>query len=154
VLFAIERDDLAAGISRRCERAILHALAGELPDLEGAQPLPTDASLDHLPATLAAELGAVRGTRDVWAVWVDGAPVSFAYAPWRSARWFDVSVDTLASARQLGLATIVASAMIRAEQRLGREPVWGADAANAASLALAKRLGFVPIDEIWVAAAC
>jgi len=64
-----------------------------------------------------------------------------------------VSVDTLASARQLGLATIVAAAMIDAERAAGREPVWGADEHNLASLALAKRLGFEPVDELWVAAA-
>jgi hypothetical protein len=42
--------------------------------------------------------------------------------------------------------------MIRGEQASGRDPVWGADEANVASLRLAKRLGFVPVDEIWVCA--
>lgn len=98
------------------------------------------------PAPLAAEL---RGQR-VWTAYVDGAPMSFAHASWRSPRLFDVSVDTLPGARQLGLATIVAAAMIRDERAQGREPVWGADEGNHASLRLAKRLGFVPVDEIWV----
>jgi L-amino acid N-acyltransferase YncA len=66
-------------------------------------------------------------------------------------RWFDVSVDTIASARQLGLGTIVAAAMIRDERARGREPVWGADEQNAASLGLARRLGFRAADELWVA---
>ena len=83
---------------------------------------------------------------------MEGEPVSFAYAPWRSAKWFDVSIDTLPGARQLGLATIVASAMIRDERTRGREPVWGADQGNTASLRLAKRLGFAAVDEIWVCA--
>jgi predicted GNAT family acetyltransferase len=86
----------------------------------------------------------------VWAAWVDGEPVSFAYAPWRSASYFDVSVDTLPGVRQLGLATTVAAAMIRDERARGREPVWGADEHNGASLRLAKRLGFEAVDEIWV----
>jgi hypothetical protein len=150
-------EELAAGLrtaGRDVDRAILHTLPDPdgLPDLEGAVPLPDDASLAHLPAALAEELGAARGKHAIWTAYVDGQPVAFAYAPWRSARWFDVSVDTLASARQLGLATIVASAMIRQERAAGREPVWGADEGNTASLRLAKRLGFMAVDELWVAA--
>jgi hypothetical protein len=179
VLFEIEREDLRsrlAAAGRAIDRAILHALdrsgsagprsaaegrrgelfddaADRMPELDGAVLL-GDAALDHVPAPLASELGWARARGlDVWTVWVDGAPASFAYAPWRSRRWFDVSVDTLASARQLGLATVVATAMIRAERACGREPVWGADEANHASLALARRLGFEPVDELWVAAA-
>jgi GNAT superfamily N-acetyltransferase len=157
MLFAIEREDIAAalhGVGRTTERAILHAVAdaAALPELDGALPL-DDAPLDHLPPALADELAWARSRGPVWAAWVDGTPVSFAYAPWRSAKWFDVSVDTLPDARQLGLATIVASAMIRDERARGREPVWGADEDNAASLRLAKRLGFQPVDELWVAAA-
>jgi hypothetical protein len=154
-----ERADLAAATGRRVERALLHTLPdaarGELgdagaPDL-GAVPLPPDASLDHLPAGLADELAAARAIRTIWTVYLDGAPVSFAYAPWRSARWFDVSVDTLPAARQLGLGRLAAVAMIRDEQAQGRAPVWGADEANAASLRLAHALGFVQVDELWVA---
>lgn len=156
LLVAIEREDLAAALrggGRSIERAILHTLADPeaLPDLEGAEPLPSDAPLGHLREELAAELAAARaGERPIWSAWVNGAPVSFAYAPWRSAGWFDVSVDVLPGARQLGLGTIVAAAMIRSERALGREPVWGADEHNAASLRLAKRLGFTAVDELWV----
>lgn len=142
-------EELAAALRTRrpVDRAILHTLPDpdELPDYEGATLL---ASLDDVPPPLADEL---RGAERVWAAYVDGAPVSFAYAPWRSARWFDISVDTLPSARQLGLATIVAAAMIRDERAHGREPVWGADEDNFASLRLAKRLGFVAVDALWVA---
>jgi hypothetical protein len=153
LLFAIEREDLAAALGeRRIARAILHTLPdpSALPELDGASPL-GEASLAHVPAPLAAELAMTRNT--IWSAWVDGEPAAFAYAPWRSARWFDVSVDTLTGARQLGLATIVATAMIRDERAAGREPVWGADEDNLASLRLARRLGFEPVDEIWVAAA-
>ena len=157
LLFAIEREDVAAALGasdRPCERAILHELSDPalLPDLEGAAPL-GDATLDRVPGALADELAWARRRGTVWAAWLDGDPVSFAYAPWRSARWFDVSVDTVAGARQLGLATIVAAAMIRDERAHGREPVWGADEGNAPSLALARRLGFTAVDEVWVAAA-
>jgi hypothetical protein len=155
ILFAT--DDLAAalrGAGRIALRAILHTLPdpATLPELEGAVVLPDDAPLDHVPADLAEELVAARRrSRIIWAAYVDGVPVSFAYAPWRSDRFFDVSVDTLASARQLGLATIVVLVMIRDERAAGREPVWGADEGNAASLRLARRLGFTAVDELWVA---
>jgi hypothetical protein len=159
LLVAIERADLAATTGRRVERALLLTL----PDTAGApQPadgpdagavaLPADASLAHLPPALAEELEAARPHRTIWTVFLDGLPVSFAYAPWRSARWFDVSVDTLPAARQLGLGRMVAAAMIRDEQALGRAPVWGADEGNAASLRLAHALGFVEVDQLWVAA--
>ena len=129
-------------------RALLHTLAPDaLPELDGAMPLPADAPLDHVP--FAAELRRAPGT--VWTAWVDGVPVSFAHASWRSRRWFDCAVDTLPGARQLGLGTIVAAAMIRDERALGREPVWGADVDNVASRRLAARLGFEDVDEIGVA---
>jgi GNAT superfamily N-acetyltransferase len=146
----VEREELGLALGRRCERAILHTLPdpAALPDYEGATAL-GDAPL---PKQLADELAWAKTRGTVWTAWVDGEPMSFAYAPWRSATLFDVSVDTLPGARQLGLGTIVAAAMIRDERAQGREPVWGADEDNVASLRLAKRLGFEPVDEIWVCA--
>lgn len=130
-------------------RALLHTLPDPttLPEFEGAVPL-GDVTLDHLPPALAAELRAATTT--VWTVFVDGAPACFAYAPWRSAAYFDVSVDTLPGARQLGLGTLVAAAMIRHERAQGREPVWGADEHHHASLHLAQRLGFTQVDALYV----
>jgi predicted GNAT family acetyltransferase len=163
LLAAIERADLVAATGRRVERALLHALPREPgsaidprmddggPDA-GAVALPADVSLAHLPPALAEELEAAQPHRTIWTVFLDGLPVSFAYAPWRSARWFDVSVDTLPETRQLGLGRIAAAAMIRDERALGRAPVWGADEGNAASLRLAHALGFVEVDQLWVAA--
>lgn len=129
-------------IGRQHSRAILHTLDGDPPDLEGATLLPADADLTHVP--FAAELAGHR----VWTVYVDELPVAFAYAAWRTPTYFDVSVDTLPGARQLGLGTIVAAALIADERP--RAPVWGADEDNAASLRLAARLGFAPVDELWV----
>lgn len=127
-------------------RAILHTLEGEPPDYEGAVRLPDDAIL---PNALRDELTWARTRGPIWTCYVDGEPACFAYAPWRSPTLFDVSVDTLPGYRQLGLATIAAAAMIRAERG---KPVWGADEENYASLRLAERLGFTPVDELWVCA--
>jgi GNAT superfamily N-acetyltransferase len=153
VLCAIERADLAAATGREVLRALLHTLPDmdRLPAPEGASLLPDDAELTHVPEPLAEELAAVRQRRPIWTAFLDGVPIAFAYAPWRSATWFDVSVDTLPAARQLGLGRLVAAAMIRGERELGREPVWGADEGNIASLRLAHSLGFVKVDELWVA---
>ena len=140
-----------APIDRPLERAILHTLPdpNTLPDHEGAVLL-DDAT--PLPDPLRDELTWAKQRGPVFTVFLDAVPSAFAYAPWRSGKLFDVSVDTVIGARQLGLATSVSAAMIRHERAAGREPVWGADEGNAASLRLAKRLGFVAVDEIWVAA--
>ncbi|HET7502852.1 MAG TPA: GNAT family N-acetyltransferase [Kofleriaceae bacterium] len=155
LLIAIERADLAAATRRGVARGMLHTLpeaaASALPEVEGAVALPAEVALTHVTGPLGEELAGARGHRTIWAAFVDGQPVSFAYAPWRSARWFDVSVETLPGARQLGLGRMVAAAMIRDERAQGREPVWGADEGNLASLALARSLGFVKVDELWVA---
>ncbi|MCX5740940.1 MAG: GNAT family N-acetyltransferase [Proteobacteria bacterium] len=145
---------IAAALPRFTSRAILHTLddPDAIPDVDGAIVLPEDASLAHVPPALAEELTRMRPTRTIWCAYVDGEPVAFAYAPWRTAAWFDVSIDVLSGARQLGLGTIVAAAMLRDERAHGRAPVWGADEANAASLRLAARLGFTPIDHLHVGA--
>jgi GNAT superfamily N-acetyltransferase len=131
------------------ERAILHTLseADALVELEGAVLLDKDAPLDHLAPALVEEL---RASERIWCAWVDELPVAFAHAPWRSEKWFDISVEVDPSARQLGLGTIVATALILDERARGREAVWGADEGNRASIALATKLGFVPVDELWV----
>jgi GNAT superfamily N-acetyltransferase len=152
LLVAIERADLAIATTRAYERAWIHTLPepDELPDDAGA--IAIDSVPEALDAALARELAWALGRGAVYAAWLDGAPASFAFAPWRSAKWFDVSVDTLPHARQLGLGAIVAAAMIRGERARGREPVWGANESNVASLALAERLGFEQVDALWVCA--
>ncbi len=156
VVFGGERGDLVAAFEARgrfVERVIVHTLADAdaLPDLDGAALL-GETAVPDVPPALAAELAWARARGPIWAVWVDDAPQSFAYALWRSAGWFDITIETLPGYRQLGLGTIAVTAMIRAERAAGREPVWAADEHNAASLALARRLGFTPSDEVWVAA--
>jgi hypothetical protein len=142
--FLFSRDDLCTAFTRST-RAILHTLEDpdQLPESEGAVLFTGE------PPDPELAWAATRGP--IWTTYVDGIASGFAYAPWRTAKLFDVSIDVVPAARQLGLGTIVAAAMIRDERARGLEPVWGADEGNIASLRLAKRLGFVPVDELWVA---
>lgn len=136
-------------------RAVLHTMPepDALVELEGAVLLDPAAPLDHLAPELVEELrGALAIGERVWCAWVDELPVAFAYAPWRSDTWFDVSVDVHPGARQLGLGTLVATALVVDERARGRDAVWGAGEDNHASLALAAKLGFVAVDEVWVIA--
>lgn len=141
-----------AGTHGVAKRAMLLTLPSldELPDHDGAVVLPDTAPLDHLRREVAEEIRAARVNGEVWSAWVDGLPVAFAHAVWRSVAHSEISVDVDPSARQLGLGALVASALIHAETATGRAAVWGADEGNVASRRLARRLGFVETDELWV----
>jgi predicted GNAT family acetyltransferase len=77
------------------------------------------------------------------AVWADGRPVSFCYPVWQTETLWDVSIETLDGYRRRGLGARAARTLIRHMRRSGRSPVWGALDTNAASRALAARLGFL-----------
>ena len=140
-------------------REVVPALVHTLPDpaalfeQEGATPLHPTAPLDHLVPGLAAEVADARVRDRVWTAIIDGEPAAFAYARYASDRYFNVTVETIATARQLGLGTMVATALIldRTARTPRREPVFTAAADAAAARRLAARLGFVEVDRIWVA---
>lgn len=146
---AILFDDGYHALTEAAQRAGRHVVSVSFalqtepaPVLEGAAPLEVAETLDHVEPVLRAELTRVRNDRTIWAVRVDGLPVAFAYAGWRSPTWFDVSVDTVREFRQLGLATIAVAALLKDEIAQGRAPVWGAVEDNLASQRLAAKLGF------------
>ncbi|HVR69796.1 MAG TPA: GNAT family N-acetyltransferase [Vicinamibacteria bacterium] len=106
--------------------------------------------LSHLPGPLRQELAAAR-RRSPFAVAFDhDRAVSFAYAPWQTEALFDMSIDTLDGHRRRGLGAATAGLLIQHVLALGKRPVWGALEDNVASLRLAARLGFVPVDRIFV----
>ena len=107
-------------------------------------------SLAHLPGELRQELESTRGRSPLAVGFVDGRAVSFACAPWQTETLFDLSIDTLEPHRGRGLAAAVAALLIDAVSRAGRQPVWGALEDNGPSLRLAARLGFVPVDRLFV----
>lgn len=104
----------------------------------------------HVPAPLLGELRDAVGRTPVWSASKDGRPMAFAYAAQTTETWFDVSVDTLEEARNQGLGRAAAMGLIVDRMLRGLRPVWGAETRNEASHALARRLGFEPVDLVWV----
>jgi len=76
----------------------------------------------------------------------EGQVVSIAHTFARSERHVDIGVVTLEPWRRQGLATAAAAEVARAIQRDGMTPVWSCGGTNAASLAIAARLGFQEVD--------
>lgn len=136
------------------ERGVLHELTNRdaLAAADARVRLLDDSdSLEHLPDDLRAEIESALVEHEVWAAFELGRPVCFAHAFWRTARWFDISIDTLIDNRRRGLARSTVSQLIRCECALERMPVWGAMTGNRASLQLAAKLGFTATDSVVVA---
>lgn len=106
-------------------------------------------SLDHLPERMRREMERARTRHALFAVFVDGQPVSFAYAHRTTSTLADISIDTLAPHRRLGYARAACLHLIDHLHRIGLAPTWGAYESNEASLALAAELGFVRVGTIW-----
>jgi len=139
----------------KASRAIVHALDGAGPPAPAASSAvllsPRDAaSLAHVPQPLRSELETALGFSHVAAVREDGRLVSFAYASYETEGLWDLSIDTLEGSRGRGLARACCELLIGHMSRHGKEPVWGSRADNVASLRLAARLGFTPVDELVV----
>ena len=159
VISAMEDRDHVAGVLPGWEprRAVLHLPGGEglrLPSVsEGSVrflEVAEAGSLEGLTADLREELEvAVRRSPVAAAIW-QGRTVSFCYAAARTEGLWDISIDTLEGFRRLGLAARCVSYMADAMDREGLRPVWGAEETNAASLGLARKLGFEPVDEVAV----
>ena len=149
--------DVAGGLPGwRAQPALIHTLAGA-PAHRGAaradvRVLGTgeDVSLVHLPAELREEFARARRHPPLVAAFVDGRAVSFAYVPWQTETLCDLSIDTAPGYRRRGLAAAASARLIDEVRGLGKQPVWGALADNHASLTLARRLGFTPVDRLVV----
>lgn len=145
---------------REPQPAILHLLAraerpprateGQVRLLSGPE------ELRLLPPGLRPELRAelertLRRSTPVVAAFVGDVPVSFCYAASETEGLWDVSIDTLEEYRRRGHAARCAAYMIRhMRDTVGKEPVWGAVEFNAPSMGLAAKLGFVPVDRVFV----
>jgi GNAT superfamily N-acetyltransferase len=151
-----DADRVAAALpSWNRERATIHVLDSDqrLPAVPpGAVRELSIPDLLSLPdRSLREELlaEAEDGTRIV-AAYAGGAPVAFCYAGSVTERWWDVSIDTLEPYRRRGYAALCAACRIREMALLDKRPVWGAVESNRASLGLAAKLGFRPVDTLFL----
>jgi len=134
--------------------AVLHTL-GDAPRLpaasEGSVRLTSSLeALGSLPPGLRSELEDAVEISPVAAAFIDGRAVSFCYAGAQTEGLWDVAIDTLEEYRNRGHAGRCVAYMIEHMRRRGKRPVWGAEETNQASLSLASKLGFVPVDELIV----
>lgn len=134
-------------------RAILH-LPGEALRLPRAAPgqvrflEPGELRTFPLPAELAEELEECTEGSPVAATFAEGRPVSFCYAGAITETLWDISIDTLPEHRRRGYAALCVAHLIHHMRERGRQPVWASIIENPASWMLARKLGFVPVDEV------
>jgi GNAT superfamily N-acetyltransferase len=87
------------------------------------------------------------------AVWMhEGQPASVCAAAAVTESFWDVGIETQAEYRRRGYGRTCFEALEHRMAEKGKRPIWGADKKNSASLAMARRLGFEPIDEVVVLA--
>jgi RimJ/RimL family protein N-acetyltransferase len=106
-------------------------------------------SLD-VPPDLKLELTIVAPYCLIAATFDSNQPVSFCYVAWETEGLWDVSIDTLAEYRGRGLAVPAVFFLIGLMKEKRKQPVWGAEESNLASMRLASKLGFVPVDRLAV----
>jgi RimJ/RimL family protein N-acetyltransferase len=136
------------------EEAVIHSLPDPAPEWPLPGPdvsfLDDHTSLAHLPSELAAEIESARAAGPVTATWCDDRAVAFCYASSVTETLWDVSIDTLPAYRRRGFAQSAVHLMAAFHRESARGPVWGAVIGNLASLQLASRMGFVPVDTLFV----
>jgi GNAT superfamily N-acetyltransferase len=139
-----------------CELAMLHVLGGarRLPHVASGlvRPVSRDemAGWREIPDDLREELCEAGAETPVFVAFAGERPAAFCYAGAVTESLWDVSIDTLEPYRRQGYATRCAAFVIEQMRAVGKEPVWGSLISNVASARLAAKLGFVPVDTIFV----
>ena len=141
-------------------RASEEATLFHLPAKEAAQLAPSACArllrtdehrqLDNLPPILRGELRDACHHSPIAIAIADERPVSFCYSGWETEGHWDVSIDTLDSYRLRGLGAAACTCLLRHFAALGKTAVWGSVDSNTASTALARSLGFIPVDRLMV----
>ena len=80
----------------------------------------------------------------------DGEVASVCAAVVVTETMWDVGIDTVEGHRRRGHAVACFGALARHMAAQGKQPVWGAEDDNAASLGLARKLGFRAVDRLAV----
>ena len=106
------------------------------------------AATDRWPPDLLAEFRVAYSP--IAASLADRRPASFCYAAAQIESLWDISIDTLEGLRNQGYAARCVAFMVERMESRGLQPVWGAEEWNRASLGLAAKLGFVPVDSLLV----
>jgi len=136
-------------------RAVIHACeepsweAELTADVRVLSPGHEDA-FEHVALPLRPELIDGLSSSGVATAFVDGRAAGFCYAVAVTETHWDVAVDTLEPYRRRGLAQAAFTTMAAAMAGRGQRPVWGAKETNAASLEMAKKLGFRPAEELLI----
>ncbi len=107
-------------------------------------------SEEALPPGLLSELRLATRSSPIATGLDAGRPVSFCYAASQTESLWDIAIDTLEGYRRRGHAVRCVAYMVEYMRRRGKTPVWGAEEWNRASLGLAAKLGFVPVDKLVV----
>lgn len=137
--------------------ATIHAWPGDVP--LPARPPAAEArlmesgelqALRHLPADLREELIIASAYSPVAGAFAGGAPVAFCCASAVTETLWDIGIDTLDGYRRRGLARKAAQLLMATMGARGQWPVWGSEDGNEPSLALARKLGFVPVERLAV----
>jgi len=109
------------------------------------------AQMNHLSDDLKEELLDLEDdTPTIVATFDDDLAVAFAYVASESETLWDISIDTIENHRRKGFAASAVYSLMAIMQSKNKTAVWGALHSNIASLNLAKKLGFVEVDTLWV----
>lgn len=148
----------------RSEIGKLHLLADEGALQKAATPPPeeTDAPPPDVRVINSAQLAAMGNIPDAlrgelnrallrWLVVAaytgQGEPASFCYAGAPTESLWSVAIETLESYRRSGFAAQAVRYLVDLMWERRKRPIWAAVESNTASLALAKKLGFRPVDQ-------
>lgn len=108
-------------------------------------------ALSHLQSELRDELADVETEGQEILAALDGdLPVSFAYVASETETLWDISIDTVATHRRRGFASAAVLSMMQIMAQRSQTAVWGAVQSNTASQNLARKLGFIEVDQLWV----
>lgn len=105
-------------------------------------------SIEAESPELAGELEREFAFTPIAATFVDGKPVAFCFAAVETETLWDVSIETLPAFRRRGYAAASFQFMNEHFHGEGKRPIWGAETNNPASLNLARKLGFTPVDQL------
>jgi len=137
-------------------QATLYTLSDELPEYYAADSTIRFVKKNdienthHIPDDLRKELSDALLSSPVAALFTGDHPVSFCYVAAETETLWDVAIDTLEPYRNRGFAAATVRFMIEYMSTKGKRPVWGAEETNPVSSHLAIKLGFKPIDKLYL----